>query len=75
MLSGDLELQPALIDRAYERLVEAIADDTLAPGQRIRQEELGRALRTVPLVSSALADQLGYRNTNVYWEGLPAPGR
>jgi DNA-binding GntR family transcriptional regulator len=39
-----LELQPALIDRAYERLVEAIADGTLAPGQRVRQEELGRAL-------------------------------
>jgi DNA-binding GntR family transcriptional regulator len=33
-----------LIDRAYERLVAAIADGTLAPGQRIRQEELGRAL-------------------------------
>jgi DNA-binding GntR family transcriptional regulator len=39
-----LDPQPALIDRAYERLVEAIADGTLAPGQRIRQEELGRAL-------------------------------
>jgi DNA-binding GntR family transcriptional regulator len=39
-----LDLQPALIDRAYERLVEAIADGTLAPGQRIRQEELGRML-------------------------------
>src|SRR5215470_4624279 len=37
-------MQPALIDRVYERLVEAIADGTLAPGQRIRQEELGRAL-------------------------------
>ena len=36
--------QPALIDRAYERLVEAIAEGTLAPGRRIRQEELGRAL-------------------------------
>jgi DNA-binding GntR family transcriptional regulator len=36
--------QPALIRRAYERLVEAIVDGTLAPGQRIRQEELGRAL-------------------------------
>jgi hypothetical protein len=36
--------QPALIDRAYERLVEAIADGTLAPGRRIRQEELARAL-------------------------------
>src|SRR5215831_19460819 len=39
-----LDPQPALIDRAYEQLVEAIADGTLAPGQRIRQEELGRAL-------------------------------
>ena len=39
-----LDPQPALIDRTYERLVEAIADGTLAPGQRIRQEELGRAL-------------------------------
>lgn len=39
-----LDPQPALIDRAYERLVEAIADGTLAPGRRIRQEELGRAL-------------------------------
>ena len=36
--------QPALIDQAYERLVEAIAEGTLAPGRRIRQEELGRAL-------------------------------
>ena len=39
-----LDPQPALIDRAYERLVEAIADGTLAPGHRIRQEEVGRAL-------------------------------
>jgi DNA-binding GntR family transcriptional regulator len=39
-----LDPQPALIDRAYDQLVEAIADGTLAPGQRIRQEELGRAL-------------------------------
>jgi DNA-binding GntR family transcriptional regulator len=39
-----LDPQTALIDRAYERLVEAIADGTLAPGQRIRQEELGRLL-------------------------------
>ena len=39
-----LDPQPALIDRAYEQLVEAIADGTLAPGQRIRQEELGRTL-------------------------------
>lgn len=39
-----LDPQPALIDRAYERLVGAIADGTLAPGRRIRQEELGRML-------------------------------
>jgi DNA-binding GntR family transcriptional regulator len=39
-----LDPQPALIDLAYERLVAAIADGTLAPGRRIRQEELGRAL-------------------------------
>ena len=39
-----LDSQPALIQRAYERLVEAIAYGTLAPGQRIRQEELGRML-------------------------------
>lgn len=39
-----LDPQPALIDRAYEQLVEAIADGTLAPGKRIRQVELGRAL-------------------------------
>src|SRR5262249_2646238 len=39
-----LDPQPVLIRRAYERLIEAIADGTLAPGQRIRQEELGRAL-------------------------------
>src|SRR5260370_29722078 len=37
-----LDPQPALIDRAYELLVEAIADGPLAPGQRIRQAELGR---------------------------------
>lgn len=39
-----LDSQPALIQRAYERLVEAIADGTLAPGRRIRQEELGGML-------------------------------
>jgi DNA-binding GntR family transcriptional regulator len=39
-----LDSQPALIQRAYERLVEAIADGTFAPGRRIRQEELGRML-------------------------------
>jgi DNA-binding GntR family transcriptional regulator len=39
-----LQSQPVLIDRVYERLVEAIADRTLAPGQRIRQEELAALL-------------------------------
>ncbi|HEV2099707.1 MAG TPA: GntR family transcriptional regulator [Stellaceae bacterium] len=39
-----LDPQPALIDRAYEQLVEAIAGGALAPDQRIRQEELSRAL-------------------------------
>lgn len=39
-----LDSQPALIQRAYERLIEAIADGTLAPGRRICQEELGRML-------------------------------
>jgi DNA-binding GntR family transcriptional regulator len=39
-----LDPKPALIDRAYDRLVEAIADGTLAPGQRIRQQELGHML-------------------------------
>ena len=31
---------PSLIDQAYRRVLEAIADGTLAPGQRIRQAEL-----------------------------------
>jgi DNA-binding GntR family transcriptional regulator len=39
-----IETPRALIDRVYEQLVEAIADGTLAPGQRVRQEELGRFL-------------------------------
>jgi DNA-binding GntR family transcriptional regulator len=39
-----LDPQPALIQRAYERLVEAVADGTLTPGSRLRQEELGRLL-------------------------------
>jgi DNA-binding GntR family transcriptional regulator len=30
----------SLIDRTYQQLLEAIADGTLAPGQRIRQAEL-----------------------------------
>lgn len=33
-----------LIDRAYQHLLEAIADGTLAPGQRIRQADLAGRL-------------------------------
>ncbi len=33
-----------LIDRVYERLVAAIADGTLAPGQRLRQDEVAALL-------------------------------
>jgi len=39
-------LQPALIDYAYERLVEAIADGTLAPASASAREELGRGAVT-----------------------------
>jgi DNA-binding GntR family transcriptional regulator len=31
---------PSLIDQVYRRVLEAIADGTLAPGQRVRQAEL-----------------------------------
>jgi DNA-binding GntR family transcriptional regulator len=34
----------SLIDRTYQQLLEAIADGTLAPGQRIRQAELADLL-------------------------------
>lgn len=34
----------SLIDRTYHQLLEAIADGTLAPGQRIRQAELAESL-------------------------------
>lgn len=39
-----LQNQPVLIDRAYERLVAAIADGSLPPGRRIRQEEVAGML-------------------------------
>jgi DNA-binding GntR family transcriptional regulator len=39
-----LDSQPVLIDRAYERLLAAIADGTLPGGRRIRQEELAAML-------------------------------
>jgi DNA-binding GntR family transcriptional regulator len=36
--------QPVLIDQVYQRLVESIADGSLLPGSRIRQEELAEWL-------------------------------
>lgn len=35
---------PSLIDQVYQRLLDAIADHTLPPGQRIRQAELADLL-------------------------------
>ena len=35
-----LDLAPNLIDQVYARILEAITDRTLLPGQRIRQNEL-----------------------------------
>jgi DNA-binding GntR family transcriptional regulator len=35
-----LVVSPSLIDQVYRRVLEAIADGTLAPGQRVRQAEL-----------------------------------
>jgi DNA-binding GntR family transcriptional regulator len=39
-----LDLAPNLIDQVYTRILEAIADRTLLPGQRIRQNELAEKL-------------------------------
>ncbi|SRR6266536_3713243 len=39
-----LPAQPALIDQVHERLVAAIADGTLAPGERLTQEEVAARL-------------------------------
>jgi DNA-binding GntR family transcriptional regulator len=39
-----ISTQPVLIDQVYEQLVEAIADGSLLPGRRIRQEELAEWL-------------------------------
>src|SRR5436305_4331751 len=36
--------QPALIDQVHDRLVAAIADGTLAPGERVTQEEIAARL-------------------------------
>lgn len=39
-----LETGPILIDQVYQRLVDAIADGSFPPGQRIRQSELADRL-------------------------------
>ena len=39
-----ISTQPVLIDQVYQRLVESIADGSLLPGSRIRQEELAEWL-------------------------------
>lgn len=39
-----LTATPSLIDQAYRQVLEAIADGTLGPGQRIRQAELADSL-------------------------------
>jgi DNA-binding GntR family transcriptional regulator len=39
-----LAATPSLIDQAYRQVLEAIADGTLGPGQRIRQAELADSL-------------------------------
>ena len=39
-----ISTQPVLIDQVYDRLVESIADGSLLPGSRIRQEELAEWL-------------------------------
>jgi DNA-binding GntR family transcriptional regulator len=39
-----ISAQPILIDQVYDRLVESIADGSLPPGSRIRQEELAERL-------------------------------
>lgn len=39
-----LQSGPTLIEQVYQRLLEAVADGVLAPGQRIRQGELAERL-------------------------------
>lgn len=41
---GQLETQPALIDQVHDRLVAAIVDGTLPPGQRLTQEGIAEML-------------------------------
>lgn len=39
-----LEATPDLVDRVYRSLIDAISDGSLAPGQRITQEEIAQQL-------------------------------
>ena len=39
-----LEASPDLVDRVYRSLIDAITDGTLAPGERITQEEIAQQL-------------------------------
>ena len=41
---AQLAIQPALIDQVHDRLLAAVVDGTLAPGQRLTQEELALML-------------------------------
>jgi DNA-binding GntR family transcriptional regulator len=41
---AELDLQPALIDQVHDRLLTAIVDGTLAPGQRLTQDSIAEML-------------------------------
>ncbi len=44
MTMTQLDVQPALIDQVHDRLLAAVVDGTLAPGQRLTQDELALML-------------------------------
>ena len=39
-----IEASPDLVERVYRRLMDAISDGSLAPGERITQEEIAQQL-------------------------------
>src|SRR5215831_7896070 len=43
-LMQPVDNSPILIDQVYQRLLDAIADYTLPPGQRVRQDEVAERL-------------------------------
>ena len=49
-----LRLVPNLIEQVYARMVDAIAEGVLAPGDRLTQEEIGERLHVFSPVSHAL---------------------